>query len=228
VHTDVVSKKTTTEPKQSLARKSVTWARAHKALCLVGVVIIVLVTIFLLRGWIRMTVVPAIVEAQHYGEISKVYDEEYAKLGDPFVGLGVKEIAEERSGCATDLASKFQIALSCQKNRSAGATIAARSLTKEQLIANAASIQSTLKAEGWNGFFDESDEGTSLVKLVGNVATGIDYTPDATYFKRIADVDCIFSSHTAFSVPDEPLFISYMLCARTFMPFGPSSGFIQP
>lgn len=167
-----------------------------------------------------MTAIPAITKQVKFGQIEDVYSTEIAKLGEPFNALGVKNLTGEEGKCITGYADRFKISVSCVRSQTAYATLEDRSLTAEQIVANAQTLQNTLQAEGWKGIFAESDDATSLSKLVQNIAKGIDYTPDATYIKQVGSISCVFSSHTAFSAPDKPAFETQLWCGQEFYPFG--------
>lgn len=77
-----------------------------------------------------------------------------------------------------------------------------------------------LKSNGWSGEYGTKSIYTSLVTLVKNVNSGIDYTPDAAYEKTIGDINCLFDSNTAFSSPKPPAISSNLYCTREVYMFG--------
>lgn len=147
------------------------------------------------------------------------------KLQDPLGLLGYKDATPNVSGsdCYTVVANDLKTQVSCSYTYTLGQDIPTNPEAKQALFANSDKLQTLLQANGWQGEYSNDGEYTSLIKLVSSLTAGIDYQPDATYQKKIGDVECVFSNNTAFSNPDSPKMSTRFYCSRTFNIFGQPS-----
>lgn len=165
-----------------------------------------------------MTVAPATIKTLYGNPAQKAYQDEAAKLQDPLALLGYADTTPTSgtTGCYTVLANGLKTQVSCNYNYDLGQDIPTNPQAKQTLVANAEKLQALLQTNGWQGEYSNDGEYTSLVKLVSSLTSGIDYQPDATYQKKIGNVECLFSNNTAFSSPDTPKMSTRFYCTRTF------------
>jgi len=182
-----------------------------------------------------MSVLPGIVESMYGNSVEKVYQDEMSKLQDPLALLGY-QVAETPTllyqnaetpghGCNTVVANGIKTQVYCSY-----ATKVYRQIidtgpkSKKNLNANAEKLQTLLQANGWQGeYSNEGQPYTSLVKLISSLTSGIDHQPDATYEKRVGDVECQFQNNTAFSHPGPAALATQVSCSRTFNILGEPS-----
>lgn len=194
-------------------------------LIVLGAVVITLTILFIARGWLRMTVAPATIKTLYGNPAQKAYQDEAAKLQDPLALLGYADTTPiiNNTGCHTALANGLKTQVTCSYSYDLGQDIPTNTEAKQALQANAEKIQTLLQANGWEGEYMNDGEYTSLVKLVSSLNSGIDYQPDATYQKKVGDVQCMFSNNTAFSAPATPSMSTRFYCSRTFNILGEPS-----
>ncbi len=179
-----------------------------------GVVVLGLALGFLLRGWLRVTVAPAVVTVTQGRSAKSAFYSEMDKLGQPLTVLGYENVEPLLTGCKLSTAQMLSTSFHCSYTFKAFKEVPTDQAGKDAIIQSAAELQITLQENGWSGEFIESEEYTSLTKLVKNINAGIDYTPDASYLKSVGDVTCLFGSNTAFATPDAPAIASFFTCSR--------------
>ncbi len=198
---------------------------ARVLIIILGVVAALTIVLFFARGWLRMTVAPFAVETIYGNSAQEVYEAEANKLQDPLALLGYQEAQPtlNNRACYTQLAQGIKTQISCSYNYDLLQEIPTSGPAKQKLLTNAERLQKLLQANGWEGEYANNADYTSLVRLTMSLTSGIDYQPDATYFKNIGDVECMFSNTTAFSSPDTPKMNTRLYCSRTFNLFGEPS-----
>lgn len=177
----------------------------------VPLVILVLVALtYVGRSWVRVTLVPK-TEGLYYGhQVDSRLQTEYKKLGEPFQTLGFVS-SPHFSRCVMTYAYHFEIESSCAAGY-ASFSDKVSSLSPD-LGVRAASLESALKANGWQG------DNTSITTLGQNLSKGIDYTPDADYTKSFGKIQCDIDFNTAFSTPKPAAIAGRMTCSRQLLLF---------
>lgn len=207
---------------RAMSKSQATGLGKHKVLLGAGIVIVViLLSVFLVRGWVRMTITPKAIQTVYGNQAEKVYqDEVVGKLQDPLALLGYSDVQPLNNGCYTVLANKLKTQVDCQYTIMVGNEVPTTPEGKQTLNDNAAKLQASLQANGWEGEYSNDSEYTSLVKLMSSLTSDIDYQPDATYSKRIGDIECTIANNTAFSLPSVPKFSTRIWCAKTYTILG--------
>lgn len=207
-----MKKKTKTTNKASLSKAS----KAPNKWLIAGIVVVILLALgYLLRGWVRATVLPESADIIYGRSVSKLYQEEMDKLQDPtaLLGYGDNDIKAEKD-CTRSFASGLKTQIICTYGVEASKQINLQD--KDQLNANATKLQDALKANGWQGTYsDTGDPYTSIVKLMSSLTNDIDYQPDATYTKDIGNTTCTLSTVTAYSKPNPSAMATRAYCLRT-------------
>lgn len=188
---------------------------------LIGILFVSLAVLFVLRGWVRETILPKTIHTIYGSSVSKVYKNEMSKLQNPASLLGYTNSATKDT-CFRVKAKGLKTLISCESSSNNF-----REITSQDtgiLLTNATNLQADLKTNGWQGeFTNEGVPYTSLVKLVNSLTSGIDYQPDATYTKKVGDVTCSIGTNTAYSKPNPPAMSTQITCYRTFNVLGEPS-----
>ncbi len=187
---------------------------------ILGGILGLLILVFVFRGWIRITVEPKTVSVFYKSNVKKVRDDEAAKLGDPFKALGYSSLQNDTGSCTTDWARGIRTNIVCNYDQNTYQEVPKDQAYKDTLNANAAKLMDKLKQNGWEGQYTDNGEFTSLTKLIRNLTDGIDYTPDASYFKKIGPVECYIQTTTAFSKPEPPAMDTHLTCSRSIYIIG--------
>ncbi len=181
------------------------------------VLLALLIVLFLFRGWIRKTVVPAGVQAVYGDSVQSVYQDEVQKLAGPLAKLGPDNTVIRIDGCRMLKAADVRIQVECGYEKDKYLIVGNSEQATNSLKTTAVELQALLKANGWNGVYDNNNpEHTSLVKLFTSVANGIDYQPDAYYEKQVGGVSCWFDANTAFSQPSPAAVSAKLYCSKSF------------
>jgi hypothetical protein len=197
-------------------KSSLAQLKQHRWLTAVGIVLVLFLVLFIFRGWVRMTAMPAGTEVLYGNSVEETYQDEMSKLQNPLAMLGYAAAEPTAHGCHTMLANGLKTQIDCQYEVKLTQTIDDNSESKQKLNANAEKLQTLLKQNGWQGeYANDGQPYTSLVKLVSSITSGIDYQPDATYSKRVGNTQCFLQNYTAFSQPDPPAMSAHVSCYRT-------------
>lgn len=210
-----LAKKTTTN-KNSVLQRPVT----RKLIIITATVLVVLFAVYVVRAWLRITVVPGVVSTFQLSSVEETANDELTKLSKPFTALGFGNPETTMKDCSMSLAQKFSEVVSCTYTLHAYGPVATDDAGKQALNARVVELQKQLQANSWQGYYGKGEGTTSLETLVENLTQGIDYTPDATYAKKIGNVDCRFSSTTAFSKPSPVAINIEFSCTKTISIFG--------
>ena len=197
-------------PKRRLKRLGIVLV---SAVILVGV-------LYFARGWLRKSVAPWVVQTTEAKSIQKEAQEELTTLGDPFKSLGYKNIETSPVACSLAYASGFTTEVFCGYKVHAYGELSQADADKMSTNLASSTIQSVLQSDGWNGEFTDTTEYTSLHELVTNLNKGIDYTPDASYWKAIGNTSCSLSSTTAFSSPKPAAMNTEFYCGKLYKMYG--------
>jgi|GEM_PF-3263470 len=168
---------------------------------------------YLARGWVRYHAEPTLV-AWSADQSSKVIKGQSSELGDPFNRMGFGNV-DKASQCVLTYAKGFSSELSCGTDYKAFSSNI--NGLKPDLATRGSTLQIALQANGW------TSGNTTLAELAGNISKGIDYTPDATYFKVVGKYNCLVSFTTAFSKPKPPAIAGDMSCSRQYGIMGGAS-----
>lgn len=180
-------------------------------------ILALLIMLFLIRGWIRKTFVPAGVQVIYGNSVQNVYQGEVQKLSGPLEKLGPDNTMIAVDGCRMLKAEDIRVQVECGHEKDKYLIVEDNEQAKKDLKNTAVELHALLKANGWSGEYDNNNpEHTSLVKLFTSIANGIDYQPDAYYEKRIGDVSCWFDANTAFSQPSPAAVSAKYYCGKTF------------
>lgn len=189
-------------------------------LALILLIIIVIVgLVYFGRGWIRKTAEPKVIAVTFGSSVKKTAEQQLNNLGNPLEQMGYKNIAKS-SKCFMAKARSVHTEVTCNYVLSAYSKISDLK-NNSQLNTGAAGIEKALKANDWGGTYGLSASPyTSLTRLSKSLTSGIDYQPDAAYFKTIGKLTCSFDSNTAYSHPAPAAVSSQYVCSRTFAPLG--------
>jgi hypothetical protein len=170
-------------------------------------VILIIITVFLSRGWLHRTVIPGTVSLAHGHSVQATLDTEYSNLGKPLDILGLPRHA--RTGKCTMVSSQhFKTTMDCSYiYKSYSDKVSG---LKPDLEIRAATLETNLKNKGWTG------GNTSISTLGQNINKGIDWTPDASYTKQVGKTYCLADFNTAFSKPKPPALSGVVMCSHTF------------
>jgi hypothetical protein len=184
---------------------------------LIGGVIVLLIALFLARGWIRMTALPKTIQAAYGNRAEKAYLDEMNKLQLPLELLGYTTTEQLSKDCHTVVARGISTQVDCRYDIRLYREVDTSAEAKKILDDNAVKLQALLQANGWEGeYVNEGQELTSLVKLITSITSGRDWQPDATYAKKIDDVQCFFHTNTAFAKPAKPAMATQVSCFQTY------------
>lgn len=187
---------------------------------IIGVSLILLfVASYIFRGWLRVTLVPKVINVTSGNAVTNFASAEIGALGDPFTLLGYDSTTKE-SECRLVAARGLSTQYECVYVENGWTEILQNSNDKKQLYQSAVNILAALKNNGWEGAYTENEQATSLTTLIRNINDGIDYTPDASYTKASGDINCWISNTTAFSKPKNPAISTNFWCSRTVNVFG--------
>lgn len=195
----------------------------QRLLIIGGSILLFLLALYLLRGWVRMTVIPKAVTVYNNNSVQKAYNQEMTNLQDPFMQLGLSAGHVVMKGCNTSVANELKTQVVCNYQVRAWAVVDTSSEGQEKLKNQAARVQSLLQQNGWQGEYTDTGDYTSLTKLVSSLNSSIDYQSDASYQKQIGDVSCMLSANTAYSEPDPVAIAMNVFCTRTFNILGEPS-----
>lgn len=195
----------------------------RKLVAILCVVLIMAAVLYLLRGWIRETVLPVAVKTIYGNSTERVYQEEVSKLQQPLSLLGFLSAELETGKCYRVVANGFSTQVDCSHDIRAYRQIDTSPEAKKNLVANAEKLQVLLKENGWKGEYSNDSQYSSLTKLVSSITEGIDYQPGTGYEKEVDGVLCYLTSSTAFMSPDPPSMSSQISCSRTFNILGEPS-----
>lgn len=216
--------------KQSTNASKDLWAdkRVRMAAAVVAAIFAICIVLFISRSWVRVTLVPKTVGIFHEDDVAKKAVDELASLGSPLTALGYTVTdTNVTKGCNLSAARGFKEQVTCSYSIHADLLVPTDETGKKQLVDAASSIQNKLQTSGWDGTFTNDNDYASLNELIGNVAKGIDYTPDAYYSKSIGRVNCTFDTNTAFSVPAPAMISTNFNCIQTIGIFTSGSDIIQ-
>lgn len=197
----------------------------HALLIILGVLVALFAILMLARGWLRMTVAPTIIKAFYGNPAQKTYEEEASMLQDPLGLLGYSGAKPtiNNTGCHAVVANRLKTQVVCSYSYNLGQEIPTSTEARQSLRSNAEKLQTLLQANGWEGEYSNDAEYTSLVQLISSLTAGMDYQPDATYQKKVGNVECTFSNNTAFSSPEPAKMSTRFYCSRTFNILGEPS-----
>lgn len=189
------------------------------------IVPVVLLVICLLVYGFRSTVVskfaPFVASLTTGRQLQSLADDELTKLGGPFRALGFSDVKIQKAKCTIDTQDEVRVGINCQYTAEAYREMPKSEQEQATLVENATKLQKVLKANGWDGEYSSKSSHASLEEIIGNVTKGIDYTPDAYYYKQVGDMNCTFDTITAFSKPKTPAVSTRFDCyKRTIYPFG--------
>ena len=209
-------------PNSKAPKNTKTKPKKHVVLIVLAVVLGAGLLLFVARGWLRMTVLPKIVHVTVGSSVEQTYKDEIGKLQDPLTKLGYKNVEAAKGTCTTDLARRFKTQVYCTYGVSVSGPVDTSQQNKQQLSTNVAALLALLKSNGWQGDFatSGSESSNNLSTLVSNIASNIDYNPDATYQKQIGDITCTFGNNTAFAKPEPPALATQISCSRYFNVLG--------
>ncbi len=197
-----VTKKVSTAPKTFPIRNYLT--------ALGGLIVIVLL-LFVFRGWFRVTVIPKSFSMFYNNGIQTTLDNEMSNLQNPFVKLGYTSVNKIGTGCSLQQAQSIHTEIDCSAERH-GYTKTPKSSTGEaNLETQAQNIQNALQKNGWQ----DGGNGVTLTSLVDGTYHGIDYSPDAYYEKVVGNYDCVFDTTVAYANPNPAAISSTFSCDRT-------------
>jgi hypothetical protein len=169
-------------------------------------ILLVFVVGYLARGWIRYHGEPEVYKWS-VDDTNKVLKKQSDDLSNPLKRMGFADMGEATT-CSLTYANGFSSELSCGSHY--GSYNTAVTSLKPDLVSRAATLQIALQTQGWMG------GNTTLSELSSNIQKGIDYTPDATYFKTLGKYTCLLSYTTAFSKPKPPAMAVTMDCTRQY------------
>ena len=176
---------------------------------------------FLVRGWLRMTMLPKTIQTVHGNRAEKISKKEIAQeLQKPFELLGYTDMELVLGDCYTVFAQGFRTEVSCIYDMRAYKVLNQDPRARDELARNAERLQGLLQNAGWEGEYTETGVHNSLKKLVTNLLAGVDYQPDASYRKQFGDVECFLGTNTAFSAPEPPAMATQLSCTRSYGIFG--------
>lgn len=195
--------------------------KASKAL-VIGFVIIFVVVLssYLARGWIRVTAVPKTIQLFEAHSLRVDTTNELSLLAEPFSSLGYETVNKSPSACYINVAQNFSEEVGCSYTLSAYDVIPQNDATKTTLDAASKKVENALQKNGWTGEYSDTGQYVSLHKLVTNITNGIDYTPDASYYKQSGPLMCVFQATTAFARPKPPAMSLQISCNKTYKVFG--------
>jgi hypothetical protein len=174
---------------------------SNKKVIITGTVIILLPVLFLLRGWIRTSVVPTYVEATYGKQLSKIVDQQIMPLHNELASLGLtfKEYENYVPGkkCGLAYFSIIQETVVCSTGYHA--EIAGPSQEQKNALAmRGNAFEQRLKDSGWsaehgyyaksiNLFFDTGYAAVSYKKQVGSTLCDLNFSwqPEATYASEL-------------------------------------------
>jgi len=173
-------------------------------------ILILVIVCFLVRGWIRSSVVPEVVSLTYGHSVKTISEKEYSNLNKPFEALGLPD-PKIKSDCTLVYAKRFKMVIYCCYSYSSYSDKI--SGLSPDLGARSQTLAATLKNNGWAG-------GVTNISTLGqNIRKGIDWTPDAAYMKQIGNTFCLADFNTAFSKPKPPALSGSVSCSRSFQLF---------
>jgi hypothetical protein len=218
---DLKTKKRPTVPKSSLPTNSSPFisllikSRRARWITLAGCVVVLIVALFLGRGWVRFALIPDAATPVYNHSIQHELTTQNANLLFPYSLLGIRT-SPSSTTCSLELAKSIHTQIYCQASLS-GYTKLARTISGEATAEKAASgIQSTLGTHGWSA----GSNGVTLTSLIDGIYQGKDYSPDAYYEKVTGNYDCTFDTMIAYANPHPPAINSTLMCVRTVNLFG--------
>ena len=172
--------------------------------------IVILVLVFLFRGWFRATVIPKTLGIFYSNGVVDTHKREVGDLSNPFESLGfiVPKISHT---CNLQQAQSIHVEIDCSTNQEGYTKLPTSPAGVANIQKQASILQATLKSQGWQG----GGNGITLTSLINGTAHGIDYSPDAFYQKVIGNTNCIFDTMISYSNPQPPAIRTSFSCSRT-------------
>lgn len=186
----------------------------------VGPLVILCLLVFVLRGWVRTTILPAVVTPFYASSVQNTLGDQSSSLGDPFAKLGLTKVNKSAAKCSLELAQSYHTEIDCFASWQSYTKLPAGAAGTASIQGQAKALQSSLITKGWQA----GSNGVTLTGLVDGTAHGIDYSPDANYEKITGKTDCVFDVMIAYANPQPPAIRSTLSCDRTLNVLGTPKG----
>jgi len=182
-----------------------------KYLIYTGTLVVIVVLLFVFRGWLRVTVLPKTIGEFYVSGVQTTFNQEFNDLQNPYRLLSFTNPKPASLGCALSQAQSIHTEINCMDDQ-INWTVLPRSATGIATVQqNAAKLQGLLKAQNWLG----GSNGVTLTSLIDGTAKGIDWSPDAYYEKIVGKTDCVFDTMIGYANPQPPAIRVTLSCDRT-------------
>jgi hypothetical protein len=198
----MTNKKPKTSKKQSRNSRSILWV--------LGSIVVVLILIFLFRGWFRVTVIPKTAGQFYSNGVKDTANKEATALNNPFGTLGLAT-PKTSDVCTLQQAQSIHTEINCYTNQEGYTKLPTSFTGLVNIQKQTSSLQTLLNSNGWQA----GSNGVTLTSLINGTAKGIDYSPDAFYQKIIGNTDCTFDTMIAYANPQPPAIRVTFSCSRT-------------
>jgi hypothetical protein len=177
----------------------------------IGGLIILFFILFIVRGWMRVTVIPKTASIFYTNSVKNAQNNELRQLNNPFKTLGATANPKISTSCNLEMAQSIHTEIDCNARQLAYTKLPVTTAGQADIQAQAQTLQTLLSIDGWNG----GSNGVTLASLIDGTAKGIDYSPDANYEKVIGNYDCVFDVMIEYANPQPPAVNISLSCDRT-------------
>ena len=183
----------------------------RNVLVTIGGLIVLLFLLFIVRGWMRVTIIPKTAAIFYTNGIQNTQNNELKQLNNPFKTLSSTANPKTSTGCSLELAQSIHTQIDCNVSQLVYAKLPVTAAGQSSIQAKAQTLQTLLSIDGWSG----GGNGVTLTSLIDGTAKGIDYSPDAYYEKVIGNNDCVFDVMIEYANPQPPAVNISLSCDRT-------------
>jgi hypothetical protein len=160
-------------------------------------IVIIVSLLFVLRGWLRVTVVPKTIGEFYVGGVQATFNKEITALQKPYQLLAFTKPNPPVLSCGLAQAESIHTEINCNDNQISWTVLPRSAAGLNSVQQNAAKLQGLLKAQTWLG----GTNGVTLTSLIDGTAHGIDWSPDAYYEKLVGKTDCVFDTMIGYANP---------------------------
>jgi len=185
-----------------------------------GSLIVIVVLLFVFRGWLRVTVIPKTIGEFYVGSVQTTFNQEIAALQNPYKLLSFTNPKAPVLGCQLSQAQSIHTEIDCNDNQISWTVLPKSAAGIAAVEQNAAKLQSLLMSQGWQA----GSNGVTVTSLIDGTAKGIDWSPDANYQKIVGKTDCLFDEMIGYANPQPPAIRVTFSCDRTVNVLGTPKG----
>jgi hypothetical protein len=178
-----------------------------------GCIIIIFLSVFVSRGWLRVTVIPKGLTPFYSSSVKSTLNSENVSIHKPLSTLGSK-IESKATTCSLEEAQGIHTEIDCYAQIQTYTQI--QNSIKSDIELWAQAEQDYLVSNGWKS----GSNGVTLTSLIDGIYQGKDYSPDAFYEKVIGSNDCIYDTMIAYANPQPPAINTMLSCSRTINVLG--------